>query len=54
MREIEDLKADLKVAIAKEDFEKAAEIRDQIKCLETRGVPDRDDRRDVGSSQPVA
>jgi protein arginine kinase activator len=35
MREIEDLKAELKVAIAKEDFEKAAEIRDRIKCLES-------------------
>lgn len=35
MREMEDLKTDLKVAIAKEDFEKAAEIRDRIKALET-------------------
>lgn len=36
IREIEDLKAALKVAVNKEDFEKAAEIRDKIKQLESR------------------
>jgi protein arginine kinase activator len=36
MREIEDLKAALKGAIEKEDFEKAAEIRDRIKQLESK------------------
>jgi len=34
MREIEDLKAQLRAAVEQEDFEKAAEIRDRIKCLE--------------------
>jgi protein arginine kinase activator len=36
IREIEDLKVALRVAIEKEDFENAAEIRDRIKSLETR------------------
>jgi protein-arginine kinase activator protein McsA len=36
IREIEDLKLELKGAIEKEDFEKAAEIRDQIKTLESK------------------
>jgi protein arginine kinase activator len=33
-RRIEELKAALSKAIAKEEYEKAAEIRDQIKKLE--------------------
>lgn len=36
IREIEDLKAALKAAVDKEDFEKAAEIRDRIKQLEAK------------------
>jgi protein arginine kinase activator len=36
IREIEDLKAALKAAVDKEDFEKAAEIRDRIKQLEDK------------------
>jgi len=37
IREIEDLKVALRQAIEKEDFEKAAEIRDKIKELEALG-----------------
>jgi len=36
IREIEDLKLALKHAIEREDFEKAAEIRDKIKDLESK------------------
>jgi protein arginine kinase activator len=36
IREIEDLKLALKHAVEREDFEKAAEIRDKIKELEAR------------------
>jgi protein arginine kinase activator len=36
IREIEDLKVALRLAVEKEDFEKAAEIRDRIKQLETK------------------
>jgi protein arginine kinase activator len=35
-REIETLKAELGKAIEREDFEKAAEIRDRIKELESQ------------------
>lgn len=34
---LEALKADLKTAISKEDFEKAAELRDSIRALESEG-----------------
>lgn len=36
IRETEDLKIALKLAVEKEDFEKAAEIRDRIRKLETK------------------